>query len=138
MDNTGSLSERLKKRTEKIIESLGLKGIEYGDSWKKRGGVGAFMNIARKWDRIENICSKNNWDIFEVIRIDQRPEGITDDIDDLIAYLLLIRDEMDAQKELPASSALRPGEIVAASDFISEPDFDQEVCNRRRDQGPGS
>ena len=26
----------------------------YGDSWKKRGGVGAFMMLARKWDRLEN------------------------------------------------------------------------------------
>ena len=25
----------------------------YGDSWKKRGGVGAFMMLARKWDRLE-------------------------------------------------------------------------------------
>ena len=24
----------------------------YGDSWRKRGGVGAFMMLARKWDRI--------------------------------------------------------------------------------------
>ena len=26
----------------------------YGDSWRKRGGTGAFMMLARKWDRIEN------------------------------------------------------------------------------------
>ena len=26
----------------------------YGDSWRRRGGIGAFMMLARKWDRIEN------------------------------------------------------------------------------------
>jgi len=31
----------------------------YGDSWRKRGGVGAFMMLARKWDRIENQCIKD-------------------------------------------------------------------------------
>src|ERR1039458_3589413 len=36
-------------------DTLRQKGIHYGDSWKARGGVGAFMMAARKWDRIANI-----------------------------------------------------------------------------------
>ena len=40
----------------------------YGDSWKKRGGVGAFMMLARKWDRIENISHGENNALKAAIR----------------------------------------------------------------------
>lgn len=86
-----------------------VKGLEtaqksYGDSWKKRGGVGAYMMLARKWDRIENRVSQpaalqgsvvvNAWDIFEHIGADDRAEGLIDDIRDLRRYLLLVEAEM--------------------------------------------
>jgi len=66
----------------------------YGNSWKQRGGVGAFMMLARKWDRIENQTQREKYDIFETIRIDSREEGVIDDIRDLRRYLLLVEAEM--------------------------------------------
>ena len=66
----------------------------YGDSWKQRGGVGAFMMLARKWDRIENQTQREKYDIFQTIRIDSREEGVIDDIRDLRRYLLLVEAEM--------------------------------------------
>tara|TARA_R100001369_G_C3317457_1_gene168357 strand:+ start:210 stop:545 length:336 start_codon:yes stop_codon:yes gene_type:complete len=66
----------------------------YGDSWKKRGGIGAFMMLARKWDRLENQVEKHGCDIFHAVKGDQRQEGILDDIKDLRAYLLLVEAEM--------------------------------------------
>lgn len=89
----------------------GLRKAEesYGDSWKKRGGIGAFMMLARKWDRLENYLKPNEnpgsvveefpaWDIFEAARIDPRPEGIIDDIRDLRRYLLLVEAEILAKQ----------------------------------------
>lgn len=38
----------------------------YGDSWKRRGGVGAFMMMARKWDRLENRVRKGAKPIGEL------------------------------------------------------------------------
>jgi hypothetical protein len=67
---------------------------DYGDSWRKRGGVGAFMMLARKWDRIENQVVEKGWDIFKAIEQDIRPEGILDDIKDLRRYLLLVEAHM--------------------------------------------
>ena len=64
--------------------------VSYGDSWRKRGGVGAFMMLARKWDRLENKVKEYDWDIFEAIDEDPRDEGILDDIRDLRRYLLLV------------------------------------------------
>lgn len=66
----------------------------YGNSWKQRGGVGAFMMLARKWDRIENQVKSLSYDIFKAIEKDSRPEGILDDIRDLRRYLLLVEQHM--------------------------------------------
>ena len=79
---------------------LGLKKAEesYGDSWKKRGGVGAFMMLARKWDRLENQVTKHNYNVFNAIESDTRTEGIIDDIQDLRRYLLLVESEMQSRQ----------------------------------------
>jgi|TARA_R100000081_G_C4803653_1_gene165916 hypothetical protein len=66
----------------------------YGDSWRKRGGVGAFMMLARKWDRIENQCIKDGYDIFDTISKDPTDTGILDDIRDLRRYLILVENFM--------------------------------------------
>ena len=88
-------------------DMLGLKKAEesYGDSWKKRGGVGAFMMLARKWDRLENQVNKHNYDVFEAIYQDTRDEGIIDDIQDLRRYLFLVESELVVKnKELMAKN----------------------------------
>ncbi len=71
---------------------LGLHNSEqsYGDSWKQRGGVGAFMMLARKWDRIEKQVEGYRYDIFDAMANDKRPEGLLDDIRDLRRYLFLV------------------------------------------------
>lgn len=69
----------------------------YGNSWKKRGGMGAFMMLARKWDRIENQVKKFNYDIFNTIYKDPSSEGILDDIGDLRRYLFLVEAEIRAE-----------------------------------------
>lgn len=96
----------------------------YGNSWKRRGGVGAFMMLARKWDRLEKqvsgypILSRGGaqgapsevgvpWDIFEHIASDQRAEGLIDDIRDLRRYLLLVEAEMRARGAKGAVSTHR-------------------------------
>lgn len=91
---------------------IGLKKAQksYGNSWKQRGGVGAFMMLARKWDRIENRLKQDNapfdndggsspgqYNIFEHIEADTRSEGVIDDIRDLRRYLMLVEAEMLAR-----------------------------------------
>ncbi len=67
---------------------------DYGDSWRKRGGIGAFMMLARKWDRIEKQVFDYTYDIFLALEEDKRPEGLMDDIKDLRRYLLLVEAHM--------------------------------------------
>ena len=66
----------------------------YGDSWKQRGGVGAFMMLARKWDRLEKQVTESNYDVFQAAAEDMREEGILDDISDLRRYLFLVEAEV--------------------------------------------
>jgi hypothetical protein len=70
------------------ISTLRSKGESYGGSWRRRGGAGAFMMLARKWDRIENIVGRHGYDIFAALQADDG--GISDDIADLRCYLLLV------------------------------------------------
>lgn len=91
------LIEDLQEIALEDVESLTHSQESYGDSWKKRGGVGAFMMLARKWDRIENQVKKHNFDIFETIYADPSNEGIIDDIWDLRRYLILVEAEVRAE-----------------------------------------
>ena len=87
----------------------------YGDSWKKRGGVGAFMMLARKWDRMENRLTTpplvdghpafGQYDIFGAVATDQRPEGVIDDIRDLRRYLTLVEAHLRAVGACPVALA---------------------------------
>lgn len=91
------------------LEVVKRKDKEYGASWKKRGGIGAFMMLARKWDRLENALRPDvtglarlspkvpAWDIITAALVDSREEGILDDIRDLRRYLLLVEAEILAQ-----------------------------------------
>lgn len=81
----------------KLIAEIALKDCDvlvekeksYGDSWKSRGGVGAFMMLARKWDRIEHQCKEKGYNMFEAVdMLDE--QGLLDDIGDLRRYLLLV------------------------------------------------
>ncbi|MBB76561.1 MAG: hypothetical protein CMJ75_18810 [Planctomycetaceae bacterium] len=103
----GSHIDKIKEVADADAVALVEAEKQYGGSWKKRGGVGAFMMAARKWDRIENRVQMtidrgmgmhaSAWDIFEHIDEDDRPEGLIDDIRDLRRYLLLIESEMRAR-----------------------------------------
>jgi hypothetical protein len=67
------------------------KNAQYRDSWLKRGGVGAYMMLARKWDRIEvflqEVC---DYDLFDAFECDGRDETVLDDVADLRRYLAIV------------------------------------------------
>ncbi len=73
------------------VNTLRRKDAEYGSSWKKRGGVGAFMMLARKMDRIEKLLDGHAvQDLVQALQDDTREEGVKDDVGDLRRYLLLV------------------------------------------------
>lgn len=86
--------DKIDEVAKKDVEEIKRKDAEYGGSWKRRGGVGAFMMLARKWDRIEEQVKKANYDIFTASLADSRDEGLLDDIRDLRRYLTLVEAEV--------------------------------------------
>tara|TARA_R100001369_G_scaffold73953_1_gene102623 strand:- start:119 stop:439 length:321 start_codon:yes stop_codon:yes gene_type:complete len=86
--------EKMKDIAQGDLEALKVAEESYGDSWKRRGGVGAFMMLARKFDRIENQAKAENWDIFEARSFYRGEDGILDDIRDLRRYLILVENEI--------------------------------------------
>ena len=80
--------------TEEDVQELRKAEESYGDSWRIRGGVGAYMMLARKWDRIENQVEKDGYNIFTTIKNDLSESGILDDIQDLRRYLLLVESHL--------------------------------------------
>lgn len=116
-------TEQAKPSYLKHLEDIALGDVlglttaqqSYGDSWKKRGGVGAFMMLARKWDRLEKALDPKQsegakaWDIFAAAIHDKRPEGIIDDIRDLRRYLMLVEAELRALGATSALTKLRDG-----------------------------
>jgi hypothetical protein len=78
------------------LETLRLKEETYKGSWKKRGGVGTYMMLARKMDRLENFAAKHGYDIFQALMNDEFPgeDGtVLAEIRDLRCYLLLVEAE---------------------------------------------
>jgi hypothetical protein len=84
--------DKINKLALRDITQLQHAEKSYGDSWRKRGGVGAFMMLARKFDRIENQSQACHWDIFGAILDDMSSTGILDDIRDLRCYLYLVEE----------------------------------------------
>lgn len=88
---------RIRELANSDVDTLIKKGETYGRSWQNRGGTGAFMMLARKWDRIENICKGVDYNIFKA-GVANTGE-VLDDIRDLRAYLLLVESEVATQVE---------------------------------------
>jgi hypothetical protein len=91
------IKEALEEIAARDVRALIKAEKSYGNSWKKRGGMGAFMMLARKWDRIDNQVRKFQFDIFNTIYEDPSPQGILDDIGDLRRYLFLVEAEVRAK-----------------------------------------
>ena len=85
-----SLRAQLEAVAKADVDQLVRKEEEYGSSWRRRGGVGAWMMAARKFDRLEQAVQRHGWDIFAAAAADMREEGVLDDIGDLRRYLMLI------------------------------------------------
>ena len=81
---------QMKDIAQQDIVSLIESEKSYGDSWKRRGGTGAFMMLARKFDRIEQQAESCNYDVFVAGSRFGGEDGLLDDIGDLRRYLFLV------------------------------------------------
>ena len=124
------LERELKFVCNTDVETLIIKGRSYGNSWKKRGGIGAFMMLARKWDRIEEAVKNNGYDVFSTYGKDARDEGIIDDIRDLRRYLLLVEVEVTFKHANDDPWSLMAREHAREQVSIKEMFDERPVCSR--------
>ncbi len=110
MERYARQAHRLNFITKELVNFVNDKDIQYGSSWRKRGGAGAFMVMARKWDRIEQACETlalSKYDIFSVFKEEDRIETILDDCLDLVGYLLILVEHMIEIGHITKIEALR-------------------------------
>ena len=91
---------------ETDLDEIRRKEGTYKGSWKKRGGTGAFMMMARKWDRIEGMLSGTlDWDVLTECSKDlSGADGtLLAEVRDLRRYLTLVEAEVIAQSVAPAA-----------------------------------
>lgn len=117
------------------VERLNLAQKSYGDSWKKRGGIGAYMMLARKIDRLERQALDFDWDVFALLRRHPEANGPLDDIRDLRRYLMLVEaeairqgliapDTMGVMVKYPAAPGTKGTDIPIHSDEPPHPFWD--------------
>ena len=114
---------RLNAITKELVNFVNDKDVQYGSSWRKRGGAGAFFVISRKWDRIEQACETQKpakYDIFNVFHTDDRSETILDDCLDLVGYLLILIEHMVEVGHITKIEALRMSFVPLPSTVEAE------------------
>lgn len=96
--------EFLRAVADEDVRVLLRKESTYMGSWKRRGGVGAFMMLARKWDRLEGMLGADGthtgkYDVFAHVQLQPSGEDGTAlaEIRDLRQYLTLVEAEMMAR-----------------------------------------
>lgn len=102
-----------------ILLTVARKEVEYGSSWRKRGGVDSFMMLARKWDRIEHQVQARGWNLLTLLE-DDRHDGPRDDLRDLIGYLTLALEY--ASRDPMSFSAVAQRQLSASNPLAGDPD----------------
>jgi len=102
--------DQLETIADSDVANIEEKERAYGSSWKRRGGIGAFMMLARKFDRIEQrvsteVAGAQKHNLFQHIFADRRAEPLLDDIRDLRRYLILVEAEMAARGVIEIGTA---------------------------------
>lgn len=82
------VAQALRRIANVDAQELAVKDATYGSSWRKRGGVGAFMMMARKFDRLEQTFQKHGNACINTTFHDG--DSVVNDIRDMRRYGLLV------------------------------------------------
>lgn len=108
---------------QKIFDDLVKLGIkkdsEYGASWCKRLGPGAFFTIWRKIDRLETQCEMRKFDVFNVDEDANSTESLDETLKDAIFYFALLLEKREAKRNMIVQQALE----VYKNEPVSAPDI---------------
>jgi hypothetical protein len=98
--------ENIRQMMNELVD-LGIKkDSEYGASWCKRVGPGAFFTIWRKIDRLETQCELLNYDVFNVEGDANATESLDETLLDAIFYFALLLEKRRTKQRMIAERAL--------------------------------
>lgn len=120
---TETLETRLQAIADGDVAGLIKAQDEYGSSWCKRGGVGAYMTMVRKVDRMEERVKRHGYDVFLALEKEGYRDGLLDDIRDLRRYLMLIEAEharLQSEAKKPSDALDRRPLVTSNSPYLSE------------------
>jgi hypothetical protein len=116
--------ERMAQLMTECVTTCKKKDAEYGSSWCKRGGTGAYFTIIRKGDRLDAQLKKLGWNILDVSDDPMSTESLDETIKDYIAYLGLVLEKREAirkaraERDAPKGPTPRDGETL--NDLIAK------------------
>lgn len=115
----------IRTKASDLVGLLIKKNSEYGSSWRRRGGVGAFFTIWRKADRLEAQLKSRGYNIFDVTDDPTSTESLDETLVDFWCYLGLviesrqrIREMADGERHVQPSVNPQEGDL----DKISKKD----------------
>lgn len=98
--------EEIRQMMNELVD-LGIKkDSEYGASWCKRLGPGAFFTIWRKIDRLENQAEKMKYDLFNVEGDPTSTESLDETLLDAIFYFALLLQKRRTKQRMIAEATL--------------------------------
>ena len=103
MDKQKTMEECIQQIAEEDVEGLIEAQVEYGDSWKQRGGPGAWFTVVRPLDRLNTMMAKQmpsngiSNDIFQLMKDSESDGGVLNAVRDLRRYLMLVEAEVIRQ-----------------------------------------
>jgi hypothetical protein len=121
-DNDMEHMQYLESIAKEDVRFVEMRESTYRGSWKRRGGPGVFMNLARKWDRLEHYASRTGWDLWATLHGGLEGEDGTAlaEIRDLRRYLLLVEAELMSRHTTAVAEMERENRDAMVSEAIEE------------------
>ncbi len=94
----------IRAKASDLVDLLIKKNSEYGSSWRRRGGVGAFFTIWRKADRLEAQLKSRGYNLFDVTDDPTSTESLDETLIDFWCYLGLVIESRQRIREMADGS----------------------------------
>lgn len=113
--------DKMQKIQDDTLAMCRKKDGEYGASWCKRGGVGAFFTVWRKADRLEEQLRKVDFNMFDVSDDVNSTESLDETMRDFANYLYLVLEKRKAIRDRDTAIRRRADEAgidLEPADFL--------------------